>query len=1277
MSNYLFESEITRLSERIDIVTDKNDQFRNYFDHNSRKLNLEKNISWIIAKLIVAFEPQSKNNASLFKEFIDKYNTERNEGFQYESILEKGWVRLIFDSIEFPSQVHKFFRSIEKEEQIVLQEEDESLLNMLYQFNMTCNQSDLSITKDKILKVLTESELFILIENGVISPSPNGRFSIKSNDYFNFLRNEICASLWILLTDSIKDDVQRLKAFINVIIQFNINWPDRLSDYLNNEELNLLQVDAMKILLNEQDLINDGFEFKKLWLDSPMYSHIDLSQETPFEIISGETPFMLLSNISDLQKRYHWLYEDHRSVRIKYGLLLNIILQTVKYNYHSKGNIHVIFDIVDEIKRPYLVYHCCWIIKKYYQHLLPYFLIDLKTASIPFFLINDIEIKENATNKKATDPTFDRKKENELKTEFFKSMFDLLLDKLASYVDFTEEGSEVIYQLFRYQANLFYNNPSYTNQDNHIEERSRFEYLVKAFSERLVAVHFTGATRPRIFSKYLNNFIERLLNMPFQGDSNKYIGFNCPKFELNCQILSLSRSNFYESEMTSEDRDILELNTIKLIENWKNLYLHYFTKDEIEIYDAETKEYKTQRIRRISYPSGIEILNWGHFWAFINEAGALSEIFETIDSSLFYDNTESKEYSDINLETNAKLKFGMKSLALGLIALNRDKAQFTYLFNGIDALIIDLESELQKYTIQHCVTDLENQRINVFEELSTSENNNIYFEPTIKLVFSALNNAHDSSPIKFYESLLKNDFDLLFLLTILNLTDSEAVVQLIAKRIEEIDSRNYIDNVRHAEQWKNAIIESLNSSSHYEIAGPIISKFEAWMSRSSSIRDIYSRFIFRTKLMLAFKQKNLDELNQIEDTNTGYPSASPSDDLEEQRRYFIALHMGYNEDKYDDAINIFRDLLINNPSDTKIRYQIFHLETLENMGTNNLNMLFRVKTEWDQFFEAASKEEKDKLKLIQSNVNYTLLFHYCLTSDYENADRIIQSLPSILKFDRKIIGLVFQSYQQRDLTLNAIAYLENVERHYNNKDSQINNLVQNLRESIDNSKRILDLGSAFNQIYSMQYKELPRVVPKSLNGKSNIQEFIFQEIVQASLILIEKINSINEIRLENKYNDLLLAILKLRLAVWGWSISDQSRTGDSDSTGNDLGELDFLITSAGNSIALIEALILTYANKSYTQDHIKKCFNYLRHSKLHYVVVYFKGPVGNFDSSWSSYKTNVCEIEYDGNRKLISKDFNDTSEQTDKIGIHTGITKHENGVHMYHIYLLILSTETS
>lgn len=1268
MSKYLFELGLENLSGRIHIVTDKNDTFRNYINRPTKKDNLEHNITWIITRLLVAIDISNTRTVSRLMDAINDHNEKNNSSINLDLFKEKKWIRVILDSIEFPAQVSRYFRLLEKGDAYSLPPEEQTLLKFLYDFKKTSETNIRVIAKDKVQKVLSKTELQLLIDRGILKPGKK-QFTITNNEYFNYLKNELTAAIWLELSKTEENNSEKIKRFVNIIIRFGIYWPDRLSDYFEDHELNAIQILAYQILIKEEDLLNNGHEFIKTWLDAPLDSNISLDKEPPaFEII-GETTHQLYKHILELKKRNYWLYQETDTVRLKYGLLLTLIFQTVRINKHGSNNCQVIFNLLNDVKRPYLIYHSCEIIEIYYQHLTPYFLTDINTSALSFNLLREIKFKENVTHKDFND-TYLNRKENELKTQFFKSQFDLFLDKISLNQITDKNVSVQLYNVLLDQAINFYNNTTFSNQVVHQEERKRFEYFIKVFSEKRVTGHFNGIIRPRIFPKFLSSIIENLIEE--QEKNNQYLGFNCPKFELIFQIANLSNVNILENELTPEEGTELTAKCVALVENWNKLFLDYFVIDFIDVLNPENKKYEKQRITRLTIPRSIEILNWGYFWAYINEYGLLRNLLAQLRDSLILDNTDLSHVSDTNAETNTKLKFLVKSLALGINEIERNKPKFTYSFQGIESLLNELQIFLQELTIRHCVTDLQNQRLNIFDQKLSFSNNDLYHVPAIKLVFNALNKNEKQSCLNFHKALLSNDLNLLFLLTVINLSESQEIVDLLTERINQIDVEEYIKSVSNVDQWKNAIVEALHSSNHFEIAIPIISKIEAWMEKVKIGRDQYSNLIFRTKLMLAFKQKKVEDIINLKAPAQHHVSLSPNP-LEEQKKYYLALHWGYNENNFLKADEIFQQLISDNPRDTNSHYNIFHLGTLYHIAEGNTQELIRLKNNWEQFAQSAEElGVKDDLKIIQPNINYTLLYHHCHFKDYDGIDRIIQNLDPILKYDRPIIEYIFQSYLDRELPINAHSYLTSIEEYNQGKDSQIIELVQLLRERIDSADLIVKLKAAYSQIYGMSYKDLPKLVPSKINGKSNIQEFILKELLSASLILIEKINSVNEIRFENKYNDLLLAILRLRFAVWGWEISDQARAGSSNSNGSDLGELDIVIREGGSSICLIEALVLTTSNKSYTETHIKKCFNYLPSAKYHYIVVYYKGSDSTFVSSWETYKKNVLEIIYEEKQKILSG-FVDTSAETEVNNICTGVTHHANGVNLYHIYINIPS----
>jgi hypothetical protein len=1226
MSNYQLMSGIRRLSDRINLTTDKNDFYRDYIDVQTKNDNLKNNIALKIVKLIEAVSIPDLRTVERFEEYLTDYNLRNGTSFSISQFTNKEWLRIIFGSIEFPSIIRQGIRNLRsgKIDQIPPTFLDE--IKCLKEFDELSTIINITVKEENLLRFLSQEELDILLSRDILHLETDGQFSIRSNDSFNYLKNEICAILWDSLISKTQDKTQCVINLVRIISNFKIPCPDKLFEYLDQNQLKTIHKEALDILLSESDLLDTGNEYKKVWLDMYMQSEHRFVNEIPDLMISGDSPYTLLRDILDKKRTNYWLYLEEDSVRTQCKILINIIFQTVKieHKYSNYPQIPTIFQLLNEVKRPYLVIHSYWQLQDYYQHFIPFLLLDDRTCIIPFMLLNEIKIRENVSETSLLDAESDKKKENQIRTQFFKSLIDLFLERLSFEQNFEEASIRQLFNVLRDQVDNFYFNTTYTNQYNHQEESNRFHYIVKALTEKRLSGNFIGTIRPRLYPKLLNGLMKCLVEFK-DIDNKKGIRFNCIDFELHYQLLILSKATFFENELDENNIEELDITKRLVVGKWFKLVSDYFTQCKIEFFENEANRNETRAIYRVSDPSSIEILNWGHFWAFMNENGLVNNLIENFEASLIFEVTDEREFSDLNLDSKTKLIVFLKGISLGIIQVNNSKLEFSSLFQGIDSLLEVLQKKLREYTLKYCITDLNKNRINVFDDRIVTLNSNIHYDSIIRLVFIAINKSEEGSRKDFYDELLKLNHNLLFLLSILNLSNYSDISNLISDKIKEIDETSFINNVSHSEQWKNAVIESLNSSSHYEIATPIINRIENWLEKVPSLKPKYLYLIYRAKLMLSFKRKDIEEISRVEIPEEHFRDNFRRGRAEDLKQFYSALHWGYNEKEFQKAIDIFRQLSSNDIESSDYAYHIYHLETIKYIKGTDSESLFQVKAEWEQFIEGSSNDVKKQMASIQMNIDYTSLFHYCYSKDYYNIDILVQKLPEILKYDEDIVPYLFESYRERELSITASSYLRSLELFYAKINEPVPEIVNRLRESINNEKFIGDLKSTYNEIYSLDYKDLPKIVPRALNGKTNLPEFIFEELVSAGLILLEKIKSIDQITRENKYNDLLLACLRLRFAVWNWNITDQPRAGESKSGGGDLGSLDFLISSPKNSIALIEAMILESGNMSKTEEHITKCFTYLNHSKYHFVIVYFKGPKDNFESSWEAYKEN-CSL---------------------------------------------------
>ena len=217
-------------------------------------------------------------------------------------------------------------------------------------------------------------------------------------------------------------------------------------------------------------------------------------------------------------------------------------------------------------------------------------------------------------------------------------------------------------------------------------------------------------------------------------------------------------------------------------------------------------------------------------------------------------------------------------------------------------------------------------------------------------------------------------------------------------------------------------------------------------------------------------------------------------------------------------------------------------------------------------------------------------------------DQLISRLPGPYLYDKEIVETVFQHYYQRESYPIAFEYIRNAEEYYKNNGIELPDALDKIREKYPDEEAKKAIKSILESLSSQRATDIPDIVPNNLNGEKPLNEFLLYEIILAAKIMLEKIKSLEAIKDENKYTDIIQAILRLRLPIWGWEIPDQSRTGISPA-GKDAGEADLIIRSGGNNLALIEALVLKGGKTKDIEKHVGKCFGYDHNLERYYVVV--------------------------------------------------------------------------
>lgn len=336
----------------------------------------------------------------------------------------------------------------------------------------------------------------------------------------------------------------------------------------------------------------------------------------------------------------------------------------------------------------------------------------------------------------------------------------------------------------------------------------------------------------------------------------------------------------------------------------------------------------------------------------------------------------------------------------------------------------------------------------------------------------------------------------------------------------------------------------------------------------------------------------------------------------------------------------------------------------------NIDLLNIANQNWEAFVASLTDDEKKDLDGFNEAIERNRLYYFATIKDAQRFDQVINMLSKNFLYEEDIIPTVYKFYIERELHELAFDYIEEAKRHFTELSIKPSDDIQSIIDNSVSTKLLENLKLSLVSVRALKAKDLPLITPDIVNDKRNLSEFVLSEIVLASKVLIEKIHGIKKNPDEDRYNDLLLAILRLRFQIWAWSIHDQARKGSSP-TGKSAGETDITIEAGNITIALFEALILTSRNKSNTENHILKSFRYSKNLDRYYMIVYFKGKVENFDTTWKSYKEDVKGCSFPEKFQFnTTNSFEDLSNKFEDIHhLRIAKTTHGENIEMFHIMI--------
>ncbi|MCR9171538.1 MAG: hypothetical protein NXI10_03535 [bacterium] len=1255
--SYLQRS-IDALSKRYHLTTEHNTDHIYRTDAQTNEENLLYGVSNILGRLIYEATLPSLPTEQDLHWSAKEFNIKNNSNVDPYDIVERGWLRIINGQVRISMSLMRAIFDL-RNNRIEVPDAFINDMKFLDTFDAARPRHDHPLVSHQSLTFLSKDQIdFLKRKECIVELRTGQKYRVSAQNFGHFLQNEICAVLWShLYNDSNLNGKDKISEFIRRTEVFNISIPHNIGEYLNLNKQKALRDSAFEVLMNEEDVKYSNSEFYKVWFDSPMYTRRgEIFNPVPKNFIDYSSSYAFLLSIGRYDSNYPDLYESE-DTRLLHDLLLELIIQLDD----PTQNYPAFRQVIQDITRPYLVYRTFQRLKRRWKYLIPYTLLDPSSIEIGLLATHHMEINRNLRieDQMAQDQMTE---DIQTQSDLWLKLYELFLDTVTEESPITDESVHSLYAILRYQSMVHYWPQARLSLKQQTERGRRLEEGFKL----LTRLRHTHSALPW-YAFILDRLLTHLTSESFPATVGTFTLLDLSRLEFALQLRMIASRipiieksvPFNVSEFFSEIDKLLQ-----------EIVTPFFTEKTYKHIDRITGESSTKNLTRYHHRYGEEIIDWGPYWIFLDESGLYNSFISKALSSIQVDDSEKGQFSDVNQESLKKIRFLLKAIGIGIVQIDRYTSKMNILSRNTIQTRGKLMGKLKELTTIHIKLDLKKCRLNAFTEKNFGSFPVLFEETPSQVVFSALASLGDEDKSVFLSTLLKEEIDLLLLLEILNTMNDPQSKNIISEVISSIDVEQYLKSTSNFTTWKNTLIEAIRSDKSFDFVETILERIEEHLERVPMLKNRETEHLFELKLALATKNKDLETLKtvQMHKANQAVTfNRMPPDEI--RRQFYMGIHYVYNAKQPHKAIEIFEKLHSLDPDNVEFAYRLYHARTIEALEKNNADLFHSARTFWDDFFK--DSKDENELKRLQLLILFTHTFHASFFLEIEQVRYNLSKLHPDMKYYSGLIESVYLCLSRKSTAEESGSYLYLASTYYVRSGEPQPSILTHLLSIHDDSKELALLKDTFSRIRDLSPEKIIQTIPERLNGNAyNLTHFISEEVVRAGKLMNERVVSLSAIQRENKYNDLILAILKMRLAVWGWSIQDQGRVGIS-TTGVELGESDFLVASGEQNLCLIEAMTLTGKNKRKTREHVLKCFTYVNHLTEFIMLTYFLGNDSKFNDTWKKYKTDVESICYSSETDIIGsfEDLTDTQQRTRSIQL--GKTKHKSTITMLHVFINI------
>lgn len=1106
-----------------------------------------------------------------------------------------------------------------------------------------------------------------LEEQRIIKEIDN-KYYINLNDcevsYWSSLCDKIGGFVWedLISDDKIPDDKEKVIIFVKKILYWENSWSE-FYKHITKESKNRFIKSALELILEEQDIVGVEEEFFKCYIDESMSSRyafqagIDLTDEA----VKPSTDYY------ELYKQMRFLSKKHQGnlfyvqrARNDLAFLIKTIVccdnpfsKTQGSDSEKIEHYPLIKSLLENsLSKPYLLWKTCHFLVQDKPSIIPYLMEVPCFSSLAFSLVDKVKIESPIGE-------IDR----DIKLRLIGDSIRLSLDSLLSSQKFiNQEIAFFIFQCYKEINKDKYQSLSNIRRKEDIyvirEYQKKKEQLLISIIEdcRINGVDTYSSSSEFLLPKIISELIEIFKNYeePIQY-LNGSIQFPILALDGLSWLSKCINYSKYEKQIQYID-DIREI----LSDYFKEIYL-----DKIEQKSVQKKDFTSNNII-YGLPSWAErnerlnLIDWIYPIVLLNDTKKLKE-FLTPRIKL---KKAEHEYDEENRFNASKIRTHLFVLLTVLKRITTNKAEYFLIYDKLKDVKISIEQNILDLLKQYAVAG-KPSKIDIlsssFEQkmFRTSEE-----EELLPQVAQAINWFGDKNKVI---SILIDTSDLLRLLIILDWVTSEGIKKEIIERIKKAKLIDFFKS----QSWIPEIELTLSKLSHYkELIVQTEEALDYWEKNITSKRNEieYKRASFVVRLMLAYNQKDIHQINNLEEPEKNAFEVRGFKPYHYKHFFIGLIHF---EDKPKEAYEIFDRLYNQFKESSSVCINRFAAKI--NWATKNDDIIIKNKIlnealeEWE---DAVKNLSEQSIESIIDKVWVNKLTVYYHLKNINEFEQLFLSLPDPYQMMEEVAKMRIELFLDQIKQQEAIYYLNKVKEYHKFSDGSNLDFINELSSLVDDKSNIELLKASYNEIFSKKPQTLIKIFPEKLNGQLDIGKFIAKEFAIAINKALDKILAIDEIKNEDKYNDLVQVSLESRFSVFGWVVKDQTRGAFSEK-GLNPGERDIVIQNS-NSEAILVCEAFIYRDIRTTQSHLKKIFNYHHQKENLIILIYDLGLQSKFENRWKKYMMETLpklnypkSFEIDSsNTKDLTNDFNYNAS-----AIKIGKTVHGKNATIYHIMI--------